>query len=514
MSNARYERRQLLGDGGMGQVWLGVDNELGRAVALKVPLQRLGNDPKFVDRFRREARAMARIKHDNVIDIYDVCDSDHGPFIVMEYVPGGSLAGLLSRRPQLKPATTMRIVTQAARALEAAHRQAIIHRDVKPANLLLRHAEDRGRISVLLTDFGIAHTPTSDALTDPGQNMGTVSYMAPELFDGGAASVRSDVYSLGIVAYECLAGRPPFRADSAVAVATMHLTKTPDPLPEHIPLPVRRVVERAIAKRPEQRFASAREMAEAAEAAGAPAPAAGGPARPAPSPPDPRRVAGRVTPPPPKTRVDPAADPGGRPRPADPRPIGRAGRTGRAGRAGRVWAAVAALAVAVAASLAIYAKWGGTSTDDSPMPADLRAFAPNWPFATCTKDDPPGENQDERWRCPLDAQTTLYLIRYQAGYRDAKRSQNDRMPTTARGVELRRGTATSPAGTTGYYREYEVDVGTKDSPDWNDEIWFDNYPATSPEFALLLRTKRSPDTRQALDRIRGQWNHAKYSQPA
>jgi eukaryotic-like serine/threonine-protein kinase len=84
MSNARYERRQLLGDGGMGQVWLGVDNELGRAVALKVPLQRLGNDPKFVDRFRREARAMARIKHDNVIDIYDVCDSDHGPFIVME----------------------------------------------------------------------------------------------------------------------------------------------------------------------------------------------------------------------------------------------------------------------------------------------------------------------------------------------------------------------------------------------------------------------------------------------
>jgi hypothetical protein len=454
MRDGRYERRQLLGDGGMGQVWRGVDTLLGRDVALKMPLQRLALDPLFAERFQREARAMASVKHTNVIDIYDVCDSPDGPFIVMEYVSGGSLADLLQRRGRLGADETMHIVAQAARALAAAHRRGVVHRDVKPGNLLLR---DDGDPAVVLTDFGIAHTPTADLITGTGQNIGTATHMAPELFDGGPATPRSDIYAIGVVAYECLAGHPPFQADSVVAVATMHVMREPAPLPPDVPPAVRRVIARAMAKDPEQRYASAEELAAAIET----------PAR----------------------------------------PVRRGPR--------RWLVAAAALAVLGGAGGLIVRAYGGDHAgSSSDLPADLRAFAAGWPVDDCRQDGEAGENQQERWRCPVDATTRLYLIRYlPGGHRDARRTENDKMKPKAGTIELERGSATAPGGAPGLYREYEVNVGTAEKPDWNDQIWFDNYPVESPPLALILRTTRTPDSQQALTRLRRLWQSAGYSRP-
>lgn len=497
MSNGRYERRKLLGDGGMGEVWRCLDTELGREVAVKVPLQRLARDPMFVERFRREARAMAKIDHDNVIRIYDVLDSPGKLGIVMEYVPGGSLADLLSRRKRLRPEETMSIVTQAARALAAAHRRGIIHRDVKPANLLLRHREDDdrgpgGRISIALTDFGIAQTPTANLLTQPGQHLGTVSYMAPELFEGAAASAQSDIYSLGIVAYECLTGRTPFPAGHAGAVADMH-RKKPPPLPQHVPAPLRRIVERAMAKEPNRRYASAADLANAIETAVA------GRA------PDPRAPRAAVARPGPR-----GAGPAGTVRQRRPDPTRVAAPERRGGF--RWLLAILAVAATGAAGTAAVQLYRDRNDDAGHVvPADVRAFAPRWPLDRCV-DFGHDKGQVKRWKCVIDDSTSLILIRYEPGdHRDAKRAENDDMSTRAGGVRLRRGTVTAPGGATGLYREYEVNI---EGEGWQDEIWFDNYPVREPPLALLLRTPRDPNTRAAVDRIRRLWTDTGYTLPA
>jgi len=493
MPSTRYKLLKPLKDGGMGQVWHAYDTVLRREVALKSPLPQLARDPEYVERFRREAQAMARVTHDNVIDIYDVGESDDGPFIVMEYVAGGSLADVLRKRGRLGTGETMRIILQAARALDAAHRREIIHRDVKPANLLLRapdgdHQDDRGSV-VVLTDFGIAQTPTAKVLTRPDQNLGTVIYMAPELLQSGedaSPSVRSDIYSLGIVAYEGLAGRPPFLADSAVAIAMMHVTKTPPPLPQQVPAAVRQIIARATAKDPENRYPSAAALVKAIEALGRP---------PVPGP----RAA--------TTRVEPRPGP----------PVARAPIPTRvandASGGPNFWTialVVLALLVASGVGVGLYLHRG----PDIAVPEDLREFAPNWSLERCTKDDPPGDNQDERWSCPIDEWTSIYLIRYKPGtFRDDKLTKNDEMGTTAGGVTLARGPAAAPGGRTGRYREYEVDIGTKGKPDWNDEIWFDNWPVESPPLAFLLRTKRTPNTAAAVNRIRKLWDDMKYTRP-
>jgi hypothetical protein len=465
MQGERYQRQQLLGDGGMGEVWRGVDTVLRRDVALKTPLPRLAQDPMFAERFRREARAMAAVRHDNIIDIYDVCDSDDGPFIVMEYVPGGSVADLLQQRGRLRPDETMTIVAQAARALAAAHARGVVHRDVKPANLLLR---DDG--SIVLTDFGIARTSTTDMITSPGENVGTATYMAPELFDNSVPTARSDIYALGVVAYECLAGRPPFQADSVVAVATMHVMREPPPLPDDVPADVRHVVLRCLAKSPPARYASATDLIDAIE------------------------------------------------RPATP-PTRRRGT--------RRWLVAAlALAVAGAATGLIVRAYGDSgpggnhdaigSNPPATMPADLSGFAAGWPLATCTKDAVPAPNQVERWSCRLDETkaTWLFVIRYEPGRRDATRTSNDRMRPTAGGLELKRGTATSPGGATGRYREYEINIAADGKPaDWKDQIWFDNSPVASPDLALIVRTNRTPDTATAIAHVRDLWQKAGYSEP-
>ncbi|WP_433307040.1 hypothetical protein ACQP2F_22435 [Actinoplanes sp. CA-030573] len=179
-----------------------------------------------------------------------------------------------------------------------------------------------------------------------------------------------------------------------------------------------------------------------------------------------------------------------------------------------------ALAVAGAAAGLLVRAYAGDNGDGgtgnaSALPADLRDFARGWPLDGCTRDGTPGDKQDERWRCPVDGSTSLYLIRYQpGGHRDTIRERNDRMKPLAGKIRLERGPASAPGGAKGLYREYEVDIGSAGRPDWNDQIWFDNYPVQSPPLALILRTARTPDTAQALAHLRELWAKAGYSRPA
>jgi hypothetical protein len=181
-----------------------------------------------------------------------------------------------------------------------------------------------------------------------------------------------------------------------------------------------------------------------------------------------------------------------------------------------VLAVVAALALLASAAVGIKVyRDRDVATGSTGVPADLRTFAPGWPFEKCELDGQPGQDQAERWRCRIDDLTWLYLIRYRPGlFRDQKREQNDGMDPRAGTVTLERGTATTPDGRTGLYREYEVNVGNAAKPDWQDQIWFDNYPVTDPPLALLLRTKRIPDTEQSLARLRKIWADTRYSPPS
>jgi len=260
--NDRYVLRELIGRGGMGEVWRGTDIVLGRDVAVKVLLHAWANDPAVSERFRAEARAMAALSDPNIVEIYDVGNAHGMAYLVMQFVPGEALHGLLRRVGPLPPAEVMRIVAQAGRALHQAHVHGIVHRDVKPGNLLIR---PDGR--VVLTDFGVARLIGADRLTAPGEIFGTPSYLAPEQVNGGVIGPAVDLYALGVVAYECLTLRPPFVSDAPVGVALMHARDEPPPLPASIPEPVRHVVMRALAKDPGRRWESAAAMAEAALAA-------------------------------------------------------------------------------------------------------------------------------------------------------------------------------------------------------------------------------------------------------
>jgi serine/threonine-protein kinase len=248
----------------MGEVWRAEDTVLGRVVAVKVLLHGLADDNDRAQRFRAEARAMAALSDPSIVEVYDFGHADGVAYLVMQFVPGESLRALLNRRGPLAPPHAMRIVAQAARALHLAHTNGIVHRDVKPSNLLIR---PDGR--VVLTDFGVAWIRGTDRLTAAGEVFGTPNYLAPEQIDGGPLGPAVDVYALGIVAYECLTRRPPFTADSAVAVALMHTRDEPPPLPATVPETLQYVVIRALAKDPGQRWESAAALAEAAIAAAA-----------------------------------------------------------------------------------------------------------------------------------------------------------------------------------------------------------------------------------------------------
>jgi serine/threonine protein kinase len=260
----RYLMRERIGAGGMGEVWRATDEVLGRTVAVKLILPALLDDPGFVRRFLAEARAMASVQHPGVVAIHDFHGDADGAYLVMEFVDGEPLSRLLGRVGRLGPAFTLDLVRQAASALQAVHDRGIVHRDVKPANLLLR---PNG--SLALTDFGIAAGGGSTTLTAPGQILGTPSYLAPEQVLGQAASPRSDVYALGVVAYECLSGRRPFVGENPFAVAMQRVGQAPPPLDPDTPPAVAALVARAMAPDPAQRWPSAAELATAAATVGA-----------------------------------------------------------------------------------------------------------------------------------------------------------------------------------------------------------------------------------------------------
>ncbi|GIH44184.1 hypothetical protein Mco01_71840 [Microbispora corallina] len=260
----RYQLDARLGAGGMGEVWRGEDTVLARTVAVKVLLPGRLDDPGFAVRFQGEARAMATINHPGVVDVYDYGVTDvpgDGPtaYLVMRFVDGEPLDRLLARLGRIGPEPAMELIAQAASALQAVHDRGIVHRDIKPGNLLVRPDG-----TLVLTDFGIARADANSRLTDAGMVLGTAAYCAPEQAEGAPVTPAVDIYALGVVAYECLAGHRPFDGDTPVTIALKHIREEPPPLPADVPPAVRAVVERAMSKNPARRWPSAAAMHQAA----------------------------------------------------------------------------------------------------------------------------------------------------------------------------------------------------------------------------------------------------------
>src|SRR5262245_32991842 len=218
----RYEVESLVGHGGMADVYLAKDLRLGRRVAVKVLSPQFARDETFVARFQREAQAAASLNHPNVVSVYDAETQNGTHFIVMEFVDGKTLAEILRERGRIRPQQAAGVAEAVARALGVAHAAGIVHRDVKPGNIMIT---PRGEVKV--TDFGIARASASDALTQTATVLGTASYLSPEQAQGGAVDARSDLYSLGVVLYEMLTGKPPFNGESAVTIAYRHVGETP-----------------------------------------------------------------------------------------------------------------------------------------------------------------------------------------------------------------------------------------------------------------------------------------------
>ena len=257
----RYELQSRIAIGGMGEVWQATDLVIGRTVAIKILKDEYLGDPGFLERFRAEARHAALVNHEGIANVYDYGEEEGNAFLVMELVPGEALSTVLEREHVLSTDRTLDIVAQTAAALHAAHAAGLVHRDIKPGNLLIT---PDGRVKI--TDFGIARIADQVPLTATGQVMGTVQYLSPEQASGHPASPTTDIYSLGIVAYECLAGRRPFTGESQVAIAMAQINEAPPELPATVAEPVRNLVFACIAKNPTDRPASAAHLARAAQA--------------------------------------------------------------------------------------------------------------------------------------------------------------------------------------------------------------------------------------------------------
>ena len=257
----RYRLVKRIATGGMGEVWQAQDEIILRQVAIKILKQQYLGDPDFLERFRTEAKHAAMINNDGIANVYDYGEDEGSAYLVMELVPGESLSSILEREKTLPEQQVISIIAQTALALDAAHREGLVHRDIKPGNLLITPDG-----SVKITDFGIARVANQASLTQTGQVMGTVQYLAPEQATGKPASASGDIYSLGIVAYEALSGRRPFKGENQMAIAMAQINETPPPLPEGLDPRLVRLVLDCMAKKPDQRPRTALELAARAEA--------------------------------------------------------------------------------------------------------------------------------------------------------------------------------------------------------------------------------------------------------
>ena len=257
----RYQLSSRVAIGGMGEVWQATDLVIGRTVAIKILKDEYLGDPGFLERFRAEARHAALVNHEGIANVFDYGEEEGSAYLVMELVPGEALSTILERERVLSTDRVLDIVAQTASALHAAHSAGLVHRDIKPGNLLIT---PDGRVKI--TDFGIARIADQVPLTATGQVMGTVQYLSPEQASGHPASPTTDVYSLGIVAYEALAGKRPFTGESQVAIAMAQINEAPPELPVTVSEPVRNLVYACIAKNPADRPASAAHLARAAQA--------------------------------------------------------------------------------------------------------------------------------------------------------------------------------------------------------------------------------------------------------
>lgn len=269
----RYRLGRRIAVGGMGEVWEAEDSRLGRTVAIKILKAELSGDPEFLHRFRTEARTAASLNNSGITQVHDYGETTTDwttangtvqvptAYLVMELVRGEPLAQILSVHGRLGIDYTLDVLEQSGHALEAAHERGLVHRDVKPGNILVT---PHGQVKI--TDFGIAKAIDAAPVTRSGMVMGTAHYIAPEQASGGDAGPASDVYSLGVVGYECLAGRRPYLSENAVTVAMMHIRDPLPPLPNDVPPVVRQLIEVTLEKDPKKRYATGGEFAAAVAA--------------------------------------------------------------------------------------------------------------------------------------------------------------------------------------------------------------------------------------------------------
>jgi serine/threonine protein kinase len=270
----RYEIREHIATGGMASVYKTWDHRVERIVAIKVLRSLDKNDQRAVERFRREARAAAALAHPNAVTIYDFVEETGQYFLVMEYIHGPTLKQLIGQRRQLQAREAIEIALQVCSVLQVAHARGFIHRDIKPQNIMLAWGGGAGSLSdggawVKLTDFGIVRVAEDAGLTNSGIVLGTADYLSPEQARGETLTGSSDLYSLGVVMFEMLAGRPPFVGPTAVSIAMQHASANPPPLRQFnptIPAVLEQFINQVLQKEPEDRFSSAIEMQQALRA--------------------------------------------------------------------------------------------------------------------------------------------------------------------------------------------------------------------------------------------------------
>jgi eukaryotic-like serine/threonine-protein kinase len=266
MLSGRYETAEKLGSGGMSNVYKATDRILERTVAVKVLAEHLSDDERFVERFKREALAVAKLIHPNIVQVYDTGEDEGRRYIVMEYVDGRSGAQILQRHGPVEPEISAEIGIQACAGLDYAHRRGIIHRDVKPGNLMIVGGPvGGGEMIVKLTDFGIARAIEQTRITQVGSVVGTAAYLAPEQVRGEEATPATDVYALGVVLYQFLTGRLPYEGSSLAELAVRQQNEKPlppDTYNSEVPKPLGAAVLRALEGDPNRRYASAEELAQ------------------------------------------------------------------------------------------------------------------------------------------------------------------------------------------------------------------------------------------------------------